>query len=279
MKSFLRVLYRASERHRWIYPLFLAVRFPLILPRLITVEGPAGACRWLRCRWKILLSGRECAFRSRKGFRLSHPMDHAAYDEIFLDRCYDIPELAGHLREATLIADFGTHHGLFIDYARSVGSNAEVFGVEMHPESCAQARRRFAEDSRVHISNVAIGGWPRVAQFGDNPISTRQSLDDVGEGIANNRIDVITPNLWLARMKLTDRMIDVLKMDIEGAEHELLEHFGEANELFRSSRAVVIEIHRPTDVPEFKRRFSEIGLQLIGHRGENHFFRKLSKLD
>jgi FkbM family methyltransferase len=262
-------LYVASRKHKWLYPVYLGLRTPLIFPALVANEGFAGAVKWVGCRVE-LLRGREVRFHSRHGFTLSQLIDFVVYDEIFIEGCYHFKNLPGLLRGKTpvRVVDFGAHHGLFINYVQSHNPRAEVYGAEMNPVAYGHAAGRFARQSGVTLRNVAIGGTARKERIRLVAVSTTQSLNRSGDV----EVEVTTPDECLRQWNILGREIDLLKMDIEGAEEEVFENMPSISQTLASTRAVVMEIHSESAAGLITGRLSSLGFRLEEKRAANYFF-------
>jgi FkbM family methyltransferase len=234
-------------------------------------EGVAGAVRWMGCRVG-LLRGKKVSFQSRHGFALSHLMEFVVYDEIFIEGCYNFKNLPGLLRgkPSARVVDFGTNHGLFINYARSLNPKAEVYGAEMSPATYGFAAGRFAGQSGVTLRNAAIGGSVRKERVSLAAVSTTQSLDAPGDV----EVDVTTADECLRQWNILGREIDLLKMDIEGAEKEVFDNLPSISKTLASTRAIVMEIHGEPLVASIPGRLSSLGFRLDEKRGSNFFFIK-----
>ena len=286
MNDLLARIYRKSRTHRWLYPIYLGLRLPLTFVQLARQEGVMGAARWLTIRARFLLANHRrygqagffdqpiTPFRSRHGFTLARPIEFIIYDEIFLERCYDFPGLEEIVRSGPpVFVDFGTHHGLVIDYLRTLRPDGHYYGAEMNPVALAAARERFGDDPRVHLHNVAIGGRPRQERFSLATVSTEQSLGSPGnEG--DLQVEVVTPVEFLRRCQLQNSPVNVLKMDIEGAEQEVFENPESILPLLRHCRALIIEIHDTAQVAMISNVLAGVGLEPGGTHGINHFFRR-----
>jgi FkbM family methyltransferase len=284
MTALLHRLYLLTRRHAWLYPAYLLLRVPVIIPVLLRNEGFCGALSWLGRRVGFLLKNRHlygsrefyqqpiAPFRSRQGFVLSHPVDYLIYDEIFLTRCYAFARFPQIVRGARLVLDFGTHHGMFMDYVRTFSPEAVFYGAEMNPESFAIAQRRFAAIPQIHLSNVAIGGIPRRQTIGLVPMSIEQRLDAGPAGGETREVEVITPTEFLRRWRLDGQSIDLLKMDIEGAEREVFDHFESIQPVLEWTRGVVMEIHTEADAVGITGQLAASGFQLQERRGINFFY-------
>ena len=286
MISFLRRFYLLTQNHSWLYPLYLLVRLPIITPRLISNEGFGGAFQWLHHRFAFLLANRKQygqpafyrqpipEFRSRLGFKLLRPIEYIIYDEIFLDRCYAfraLADLAG--KGPILVVDFGTHHGMFLDFMRVLNPNMEAYGAEMNPEAFEAAQQRFTGHDAIHLSNVAIGGTARTARVSRVSVSIEQSLYADG-GKDHFEVEVILPVEFLRRWKLAGKEIAVLKMDIEGAEREVFANPDSIHSVLEATRSLIIEIHSENDVGMIAGKLNASGFSLAERRGINFLFRR-----
>jgi FkbM family methyltransferase len=269
-----------------LYPLYFLLRSPLLVPRLVANEGLGGALRWLAVRMYLLFArlvdGRKDfyeqpvrEFRSRLGFSLVRRVEYLVYDEIFLDYCYafnGFPELVKQQKPLRVL-DFGTHHGLFIDYLRMLNPKAEVYGAEMNPESFAVARQRFSHEPRVHINHVAIGGNSRRLKVGTCNVSVEQSIYlEQNEG--GFEVDLVTPMEFIQRQGLQAQDISLVKMDIEGAEREVFANLDSFKPILQATQAFVIEIHPGVDASSIQKICASAGLSLVEQRGINYFFRR-----
>jgi len=262
-------LYLASRKHKWLYPIYLGLRIPLIFPALAANEGVVGALKWLGCR-AGLLRGKEVTFHSRHGFTLSHLMEFVVYDEIFIEGCYNFKNLPGLLRgkPSVRVVDFGTHHGLFINYVQSFNPAAEVNGAEMNPVSFGHAAGRFRGQPAVTIRNVAIGGAARKERIALATVSTRQSFNGSGDV----EVDVTTADDCLRQWNILGGKIDLLKMDIEGAEKEVFENLPSISKTLASTTAIVMEIHDEAGAALIPSRLSSLGFRLDERRMTGYFF-------
>lgn len=265
----LQQLYLASRKHKWLYPVYLGLRLPLVFPTLAAKEGVVGALKWTGCRVG-LLRGKEVAFQSRHGFTLRHLMEFVVYDEIFIEGCYNFRNLPGLLRgkSSVRVVDFGTNHGLFINYVRSLNPKAEVYGAEMSPETYGLAARRFVGQSGVTLRNAAIGGSARRESVSLAAISTTSSLSAPGDV----EVEVTTADECLRQWNILGREIDLLKMDIEGAEQEVFDNLPSIAKTLASTKAIVMEVHGEPSTNSIPGRLASLGFRLDEKRGANFFF-------
>lgn len=289
MHAFLAKIYGWSKRHPWLYPLYLTLRIPVIFPTLVRNEGLTGAIRWLYFRFKFVWQNRKIydqpdffnqpvnVFHSRFGFTLSHLMEYVIYDEIFLDRCYDFVSLRELLRQqqGLPVVDWGTHHGMFINFVQSLGHQGEYWGAELNPDTFAKACKRFVGQKNVTLLNFGIAGYARDITICQTAVSTMQSIYSQA-GDKPVKASLITPAEFAARTNLAGREIALLKIDIEGAEKEIFERFDCIKDLLISTRMVVIEIHDSADVPLIHRCLESVGFHRRDQNGINYFYARPS---
>jgi FkbM family methyltransferase len=262
-------LYLASRKYKWLYPIYLGLRMPLIFPTLVANEGFLGAIRWMRCRI-ALIRGKPVAFHSRHGFTLSHVIEFVVYDEIFIEGCYNFKNLRGLLRgkSAVRVVDFGMNHGLFINYVQTQNPKVEIYGAEMSPVTYGHAAERLAKQPGVTLRNVAIGGSARKERISLVEVSTTQSLNGSGD----IEVDVTTPDDCLREWNILGRDIDLLKMDIEGAEQEVFENMPSIAKTLASTKAIVMEIHTEEAADLIIQRLTTLGFKLDEKKSLNFFF-------
>jgi FkbM family methyltransferase len=156
--------------------------------------------------------------------------------EVFVAGVYDVPDLP---REARLVVDLGCNIGASLLWLHRRYPTARIVGYEADPRTAALARRNATSWAGVEVHAAAVADrdgelafWRHPGQSwasgmlpaDGTPISVRAvSLDSVLDGL--------------------DAPVDVLKIDIEGAEHATL---AAATRLDRV-RCVIGEYH---DVPD-----------------------------
>jgi len=83
---------------------------------------------------------------------------------------------------------------------------------------------------------------------------------------------VTTPDECLRQWNILGREIDLLKMDIEGAEEEVFENMPSISQTLASTKAVVMEIHSEPAAGLITGRLSSLGFRLEEKRAANYFF-------
>jgi FkbM family methyltransferase len=173
-------------------------------------------------------------------------------EEIFVAGCYEM----GELPPAPHILDIGANIGLATTYFRRRYPDAHIVAVEADPESFALLQRNVAHHAVLH--NVAVGsdaGEVQIYRRAGKPGRLTASLDAELGGDSGALITA-TPLSAL----ITGR-VDLLKMDIEGAEHRTLADLAATGHFAQIDR-IVVELHRS---PRDPRRVEETLDLLRGH--------------
>ncbi len=155
------------------------------------------------------------------------------------------------LRPGDLAVDLGANMGVVTRQLAATG--ADVVAFEPDPLTFAKLRERFAETANVTLINAAVGvgsGTVRLMRannFADNPegASVKSTILGGGRRIdADNGVDVplIDFPAWVRTQVAQRGAIAFVKMDIEGAELEILEAMTRDG-LFAGIRGLVAETH------------------------------------
>ena len=180
------------------------------------------------------------------------------------------PELRAALRAlvqpGAICADVGAHHGVLTRLmADCAGAAGRVVAFEAHPDNAAVLRDRFSRyrGGRVTIENLAVGDGasPRVwLHAGRGHASTEWNI--LGADVDGR---ATPPELEVEATSLDDYFaargtrVDVVKVDVEGAEADVLRGM---RRLLREDRpALAVEFH--TDAGwEGRRELLEAGYDL-----------------
>lgn len=173
---------------------------------------------------------------------LLHPLwirpdtsDVATFDEVFVAREYEIS-----------CADFFPRHVL--DLGANVGfasvqfamrwPEASILAIEPEAENMVMLKRNTGAYRRINALHAAV--WSRPAQLAvENPQGAANAFRMTeADGLSGARIPAFTIAQLIARMG-SDR-VDLLKMDVEGAEREILRT---AHEWLDRVQVLVIELH------------------------------------
>jgi len=160
------------------------------------------------------------------------------YDEIFRAGCYDHAELP----QQPLVVDAGANIGMFTLYVKRRYPDAEILAFEPAPQSAAVLRQNIELHglAGVAVHEVALGSQPeQAAPFTFFPAapggSTRYPEQTGPARAAVSRIfsarvaerlyqgrDITVPVERLSAFLTAGRPVDLLKIDVEGAELDVL---------------------------------------------------------
>ena len=164
-------------------------------------------------------------------------------------------------RELRLIWDLGANIGLTMADLAVRHPRARVIGLEMDAENAALARANTAAWSdRCDVIEAAA--WPTDGQLRYVHLAGATSGHFVTgatpeEDPAVTTADALSPYSLLA-LSGPEAVVDFAKVDIEGAEIELLRHHaGWA----RRVRTMAVEVHAPYTVDECREDLRELGFE------------------
>lgn len=182
-----------------------------------------------------------------------------SYQEIFLNRAYHF--LSDH--PAPRILDCGANIGLAGCYWKRVYPGARITAFEPDPLIAAVLRRNLAAwgGADVEVVEAAVSDRAGAAHFvSDHADGGRLAEEDSGDG--GLRVSTVDLRSWL------DEPVDMLKMDIEGAETDLL---NTCRDRLGSVANLIVEYHDPAHGPQ---RLDEV-LAVLRHAGfRYHTFSK-----
>lgn len=148
--------------------------------------------------------------------------------------------------ESGLIVDLGANHGGWSSAVLKVVPRARIVAVEPAPEPGRKLAARFADDDRVTVERLAVAAEKGTAEFHLTAHSHNSSLRvpdatmkeryaDRGWGIAETiQVETTTVDEIVG-----DREVALLKIDVQGAEREVL---AGATRTLPRTRAILLEI-------------------------------------
>ncbi len=155
------------------------------------------------------------------------------------------------LKPGDLAVDCGANMGVVTEKLAATG--ADVIAFEPDPYAFGILEQKFANKPNVTLVNAAVGvgtGTVRLMRadnFGANPegASVKSTILDGGRRIdAENSVEVplIDFPSWVQEQVKARGEIAFVKMDIEGAELDILEKM-DSEQLFQNLRCLVAETH------------------------------------
>jgi FkbM family methyltransferase len=167
----------------------------------------------------------------RRDFVVDCMGDLQVLHEIWSWRIYDVAPLW----EARTVVDAGANIGAAVAFFKTLRPDAIVHAYEPDPHTFRKLERNVGDMPGVTLHRTAIGGEDGLATLHSSPNSWDSSLV-VGAG---GGVEVACRQLQTARREAGLERIDLLKLDVEGAEFDVLADGGALDGI----RAIVAELH------------------------------------
>jgi FkbM family methyltransferase len=165
---------------------------------------------------------------------------------------------AGPLR---LIWDLGSNIGLTMADLAEAHPAARIVGVELDPENVALSRINLTPwADRCEVVEAAV--WPsdgelRYVRLAGATSGHHVTGAELGADPAVASASAVSPETLLG-LEGPDAVVDYVKVDIEGAERELLR---ERTDWARRVRSVNVEVHEPYTVQECRADLEQLGFE------------------
>jgi FkbM family methyltransferase len=182
------------------------------------------------------------------------------FKEIFLSEEYYFE--SNHARPS--IADCGANIGMSILYFKFLYPDCRIVAFEPNPLAFALLTRNIAQNNlkNIDLHNIGLSDVKRTVQFfvGDDKGGLSSSMLRQRDG--KNVVDIQTGRL---SDFVQNASFDLIKMDIEGAETQVLNDLVSTNKLGNAERYIV-EYHHKIDekkssLSTFVNPFEEIGFE------------------
>lgn len=182
-----------------------------------------------RLRWRTAVTARLRVGQLVVAWRLGPKSDFGVLQEIFTQRAYELS-----IPTPSVILDLGSHMGASLLYFRSRYPDARIIGVEPDPRTFERLRQNAAQLG-VEVRHAAV--TPRDGEVTFYPARQGWSSSLYPNGsdpvvVTGRSLDSLLDELGLAT-------VDLLKLDVEGAEHDLLASSRRLSDV----RMIVGELH------------------------------------
>ena len=163
----------------------------------------------------------------------------------------------------TTCVDLGANLGV---YTRQMASFArQVIAFEPDPWTLTVLRNNVADLDNVRIENAAAGTTDdtvflyRHAGFSEDPMSRSEASSVIASkgDVAERNAVVVRQIDFIRYLEDLDKEIGILKIDIEGAEVDLLEALFDKSDLMKRVNHIFAETHERL-IPEHKARVREL---------------------
>jgi FkbM family methyltransferase len=183
--------------------------------------------------------------------------DRKVLKYVFYDQ-YHLPPVP--LPEESIILDLGSNIGLTLRHFAKLYPLAKIYGYEMDSNNFAIAELNCKGFNNITLSNCAV--WTEIGKVnydaGNN--SDAFSIEEVSGRKATQTVNSITVSKILSDHNI--KSIDYLKMDIEGAEKNILKSNLDWTDCVNLMN---IEIHDKKFIDEAMRILTNIGFQCWRH--------------
>ena len=186
---------------------------------------------------------KKISFLNKKlSFNIRSDADQSVLDEILGDREYriveDVIKKASHE-----IIDVGAHIGVFSVYASVLNPKVKIIAFEPEEANIALLRENLKLNNvqNVVVKGVALGAKDGSKNFFVNADSHNHSFFDVNVPLKKIKVQVQS----LGKILQKAEVVDLVKMDSEGAEFEILNSL--SSEEFAKVKAFYIEYHEYYD--------------------------------
>ncbi|MEW6302481.1 MAG: FkbM family methyltransferase [Verrucomicrobiota bacterium] len=209
---------------------------------------------WFIARFPVRMhtrTGKVIYLWDRTQFRL--------YEQIYVEQVFPLRQAQAELgTDAPMIFDVGCNSGLFSLAALDVWPQATVHAFEPQAGLVARFSGVLAENQlagRVVVNRVAVAGQNGEMTLFKNRASISASLVEAKAQrrtiVGRETIQAITLDRYAEENRITG--VDVLKLDVEGAE---LEALAGAENILKTVKMFFVEVHPPFAEPE---QIEEIG--------------------
>lgn len=161
-------------------------------------------------------------------------------------------------REAMIFYDVGASIGFYsLLGARLAGATGQVYSFEADPEIAARLRENAGRNEAGNVKVVEMAAWSSNGQVtfarADVALSPDRGLGHVAEEPCGE--SVVVEAITLDRFAETHPLPQVIKLDVEGAEAEVLK--GGANVFEKASPTLICEVHHQRACDDVTRWLTE----------------------
>jgi len=174
-------------------------------------------------------------FRTGERLRVETPHDLVTLWVIFFRREYQVPA------RSLAIVDAGANIGAFSLYAARQAQGATIYALEPFPSTRTRLEETLSENGltqRVKVYPYGLGSAGGVRQMSDEGPSQSRGTT-TAQPIGGVAVQVNSLEQFLTETGISSA--DLLKMDIEGAEHEVL--LNATQDTLRRFRRIALEYH------------------------------------
>ncbi|SMC35276.1 FkbM family methyltransferase [Moheibacter sediminis] len=178
--------------------------------------------------------------------------------EIFWKKVYAIPP--DFVQNPLTIIDLGGHVGFTSIYYSLQYPNAKIFSVEASRENFNILQSNVRQFENIIPINKAIYPIDGEVLFDESGFSYNTKISNVGKPIESVSVNTLMKTYGFDN-------IDLMKIDIEGAESELLKT---NTEWLEKTDTIIIELHNPYGLGDLEKDLEPFGFKIINPTEENN---------
>ena len=171
------------------------------------------------------VESKHTSYQFRNGYNLSYEEKSSAehiFSEIFIGDCYPIKK---NIKQEKVIIDIGANIGFFTLYALIKNPNSKIIAIEANPKNFKVLEKNIL-DNKLNY-NVQIFNNVVTSNEGPQPfyLSSNSGWSSIynKRGAKNGEMIHVEPISLSGLFKKSNlEIVDLLKIDIEGAEYDIL---------------------------------------------------------
>jgi FkbM family methyltransferase len=192
-----------------------------------------------------LTSGNMLCFELRRPGGVVSVWVDSVFDLNVIEQLYMHGEYDAPLIDARIIVDAGSNIGLAaIDFALRY-AGARIVAIEPDPTAVAKLIRNVSAFPQITVAAVALGASPGSRTFWSGSDTWASGFTRTHAAQAQIRVPTKTLDQVLADAGVSDD-VDILKLDVEGAEGEVLASFSRLSRIGQ----ILGEVHGLPESPE-----------------------------
>lgn len=215
--------------------------------------------------YKMLLNNKKVDLNLR-----TYTGDIDIFYEVFWAQCYQIPEFL-KINQYKTIIDLGANVGLASIYFKTQYPEANIFAVEMEPDNYLQLEKNILQFENTYPIFGAIYDEGKNIKISSTELAYNFRIgENVEDEIDTFTVGTFTMHDLIENYQIEE--IDLLKIDIEGAEQRVL---GNNNEWLSKVNSILIELHEPYTIKDLQKDLAPFSFKIfnpIEYKGLNMIY-------
>ena len=179
------------------------------------------------------------------------------FNEIFWEKSYLIPE--NLLKNPKVIVDLGAHVGFASVFYATQYPDAKIYSVEASKQNFSILDFNAGSFPNITVTNKAIYSDDGFILFDESGLSYNTKISDKGDQLEAISVNTLLKNYGIDK-------VDLMKIDIEGAEKDILE---KNKEWLQKTENIIIELHKPYNISDLERDLKPYGFKIILPESQN----------